>query len=44
MAEDEHRGVDIEERERVFNGFIRGSVYVAIVTVLILIFLAIVGT
>jgi len=44
MAEHEHGSMDTTEQERMFNGFLKAASYVGVVTALILIFLAIVGT
>lgn len=41
MADHKHGEMDITSHEKTFEGFIRWSKYVAIVSILILIFLAI---
>lgn len=44
MGEHKHGSMDISTHERTFEGFILACVIVAVVSALILIFLAIVGT
>ncbi|MEO0622964.1 MAG: aa3-type cytochrome c oxidase subunit IV [Pseudomonadota bacterium] len=44
MGEYKHGSKDITENIEVFNGFIKGSVIVAVISAVILIFLAFVGT
>jgi hypothetical protein len=41
MAEHKHGSMDITEQEKTFDGFIRWSVRVAVVSIGILVFLAI---
>jgi hypothetical protein len=41
MAEHKHGSMDISEQEKTFDGFVRWSVRVAVVSIGILIFLAI---
>lgn len=43
MAKHEHGSMDISEQTRTFNGFIKGSIIVAAVSIGILIFLALVN-
>ena len=43
MAEHEHGSMNIEVQERAFAGFIKGSTWVAAVSVALLIFIAIVN-
>lgn len=44
MGEYKHGSMDTTEQEKAFAGLIKGSVIVVVVTLLTLIFLAIVGT
>ncbi|MEM0944961.1 MAG: aa3-type cytochrome c oxidase subunit IV [Pseudomonadota bacterium] len=44
MAEHEHGSMDTTEHERTFDGFIKASAYVIVISVAILVFLAFVGT
>ncbi|GGL99383.1 hypothetical protein GCM10011534_21540 [Pseudooceanicola nanhaiensis] len=44
MAEHKHGEMDITEQEKTFDGFIKVSTYVAVFSVLVLIFLAIFNT
>ena len=41
MADYEHGSMDIKEHEKTFDGFIRFSIRVAVVSIAVLIFLAI---
>ena len=43
MAEHEHGKMNIDVQEKAFDGFIRFSAYVAVVSILLLIFIAIVN-
>lgn len=43
MAEHKHGEMDIREQERTFEGFIRFAVWTAAISILILIFLALVN-
>lgn len=43
MAEHEHGKMNIDVQEKTFDGFIRFSAYVAVVSILLLIFIAIVN-
>jgi len=43
MAEHKHGEMDITDQEKTFEGFIRFSVWVAAISVLILVFLALVN-
>ncbi len=40
MAEHEHGSMDITEQEKTFNGFMRAAVWVVVIVIAILIFLA----
>ena len=44
MAGHEHGSMDVSENEKTFNGFIRISIWITVIVILILVFLAIVGT
>ncbi|MEM6934393.1 MAG: aa3-type cytochrome c oxidase subunit IV [Pseudomonadota bacterium] len=44
MAEHEHGSMDTTEQVKTFNGFIKISTWVIVISVLILVFLAFVGT
>lgn len=44
MAEHEHGSMDIREQEKTFAGFMRAAVWVAAVSIGILIFLALVNS
>ena len=44
MAEHKHGSQDTEEQRKTFDGFLRVTVWTCVIVVLILIFLAIVGT
>ena len=44
MAEYEHGSMDTTEQQRTFAGFVKMAALVSLVTALVLIFLAIVGT
>ncbi|MEM7239961.1 MAG: aa3-type cytochrome c oxidase subunit IV [Pseudomonadota bacterium] len=44
MAEFEPGSMDTTEQEKTFGGFIKISIWVCIICVLVLVFLAIVGT
>lgn len=44
MADQNHGNQDITEQQKTFTGFMRYTVWTCVIVVLILIFLAIVGT
>ena len=44
MAEHKHGEMNIEVQEKTFNGFVKASVYVAAVSIGILLFLAMVNS
>jgi len=44
MAEYKHGSMDVTEQEKTFSGLIKGSALVIVVSAVVLIFLAIVGT
>ena len=44
MADHDHGSMDTTEQEKTFNGFIKISTWVIVISALILVFLAIVGT
>jgi hypothetical protein len=44
MAKHEHGKMDISEQEKTFEGFIKWSVWVGVVSIAILIFLALVNS
>lgn len=44
MAEHKHGEMDIKEQEKTFNGFVKGSIYVAAISIALLIFIAIVNS
>ena len=44
MAEYEHGSMDVTEQKKTFAGLMKGAVLVCVVSALVLIFLAIVGT
>jgi heme/copper-type cytochrome/quinol oxidase subunit 2 len=44
MAEYEHGSMDTTEQENTFSGLVKGAIVVSVVTAVILIFLAFVGT
>jgi hypothetical protein len=44
MGEHHHGSQDVSENQKVFEGFVRVAVYVAVGVAVILVFLAIVGT
>ena len=44
MAEYEHGSMDVTEQQKTFAGLMKGAALVAVVTAVVLIFLAIVGT
>lgn len=44
MSEHKHGDMDITEHEKTFAGFIKVSVWVAVVSILILVFLAMVNS
>ena len=44
MADYKHGSMDVTEQEKTFAGLMKGAVLVSIVTIVVLIFLAFVGT
>ena len=44
MADYKHGSMDVTEQKKTFSGLMKGAVVVSVVTILVLIFLAFVGT
>ena len=44
MADYKHGSMDVTEQKKTFAGLMKGAVAVSVVTILVLIFLSIVGT
>ena len=44
MSDYEHGSMDVTEQQKTFAGFMKGATLVVVFTVVVLIFLAIVGT
>lgn len=43
MAKHEHGSMDISDQEKTFSGFMKWTIWVTVVVLLILVFLALVG-